>query len=29
MKGEDDHWNERGQDLAAELVSEFVAAQAC
>jgi lysophospholipase L1-like esterase len=27
MKGEDDHWNERGQDLAAELVSEFVAAQ--
>lgn len=27
LKGGDDHWNERGQDFAAELVSNFVTAQ--
>ncbi len=27
LKGGDDHWNERGQDFAAELVSNYVTAQ--
>lgn len=27
LKGVDDHWNEQGQDFAAELVSDFVIAQ--